>query len=468
MMDKTLLNKLLGIAFLTALLMVPLMLIREQITTRSGYQAQVEREIAKTAAGEQTLAGPVLAIRYRVRMPAGNVRDTESGEMATRYAAQAEERTLLLPAERLDIKGKAGVERLYRGIYQARLYHMDLTLEGKFTVPADLVPADLKGGQVVDARAVLLMGISDLAGVDNDPQAEINGRTLRFQVPADNSLASLLPGNQLEINLGSVPLGQASLYKFSFPLMLTGTEHFSILPTAQVNDIQLESDWRDPGFHGILPKNRKVDKGGFSAQWNIISRLNRPLDANNTNAPRQEALSVSFMETVNIYQQSERAVKYGILFISLTFAAFFLGEILRRQPMHVMQYLLVGLALTIFFLLLIALSEHLPFLYAYLVSAAACIGLITFYLAGVLKSWVPALKFGTGLVALYGVLYVVLQAEDTALLIGSLLLFIVLAAIMVSTRTLDWYKLGNATPQETEREYDFSLADSGRTTGRRG
>ena len=447
-MDKTLLNKLLGIAFLTALLMVPLTLIREQITTRGSYQAQVEREIAKTAAGEQTLAGPALAIRYRVRMPTGNARDLETGEVATRHATQTEERTLLLSAERLNIKGKANVERRYRGIYQARLYHMDLQLEGKFTVPADLIPADLKDGEVLDARAVLLLGISDLAGVDNDPEAEINRRKLAFQLPADKRFAALLPGNPLEINLGAVPLGQASVYNFSFPLMLTGTEHFSILPSAQVNDIQIESDWRHPSFQGTLPKNHKIGKGGFAAQWNIISRLTQPGVGN---APRQEAVSVSFMEPVNIYQQSERAVKYGILFISLTFAAFFLGEILRRKPMHVMQYLLVGLALTIFFLLLIALSEHLSFLYAYLVSTAACIGLITFYLVGVLKSWAPALKFGTGLTSLYGVLYVILQAEDTALLIGSLLLFSVLAAIMVSTRNLDWYKLGNANPQEAER-----------------
>ncbi|MDR1888124.1 MAG: cell envelope integrity protein CreD [Zoogloeaceae bacterium] len=450
-MDKTLLYKLLGIAFLSALLMVPLTMIREQITARSSYQEQVKREIAQTAAGEQTLAGPVLAIRYRVRMPTGTFQDAETGQMMPRYAFQQEERTVLLPADRLDIKGKANVEQRYRGIYQARLYHMDLALEGKFTVPADLTPANLEGSQLVDARAVLLMGISDLNGVDNDPEAQINGHTLRFQPSGDERLASLLPGNALAIELGNVPSGQVSHFNFSIPLMLTGTEHFSILPTAQVNDIQVVSDWRHPSFQGKLPKSRDVGNRGFTAQWNIISRLTRPLTdsakAASATAPRQEAVSIGFMEPVNIYQQSERAVKYGILFIALTFAAFFLGEILRRQPMHVMQYLLVGLALTIFFLLLIALSEHLPFLYAYLGSAVACIGLITVYLSGVLGAWVPALKSGAGFAGLYGALYVVLQAEDEALLIGSLLLFAVLAAIMLSTRRLDWYQLSNARPE---------------------
>ncbi|MDR2166134.1 MAG: cell envelope integrity protein CreD, partial [Zoogloeaceae bacterium] len=131
----------------------------------------------------------------------------------------------------------------------------------------------------------------------------------------------------------------------------------------------------------------------------------------------------------------------GVLFVVLTFAAFFLGEILRRRPMHVMQYLLVGLAQAIFFLLLIALSEHLPFLYAYLIAAAACVTLITVYLSGVLRGYRPALGFGAGFVGLYSLLYVILQAEDNALLIGSLLLFIVLSAIMLCTRNLDWYRL---------------------------
>jgi inner membrane protein len=435
-MDKKLLGKLAGIAFLAALLTIPLMMIEKQITTRGRHQEQVKMEIAKTAAGAQTLAGPMLVVRYQIQEPAGVYQDETTGEMMTRYSSRREERVLSLPAERLDIRGKASVEPRYRGIYQARLYHLDLQLAGRFSIPANLgVQADK--GKIVEARALLLLGVSDLRGLENDPEMQVNGRGLRFQASTDTSLDGVLPPGRLELDLGSITPGQARQFEFAFPLKLTGTENFSIQPTAQMNDIQLTSDWRHPSFQGFLPQSREIGKQGFKAEWNIVSRLSRSLKT----PASQDVIGIEFIEPVNIYLQSERAIKYGVLFVVLTFAAFFLGEILRRRPMHVMQYLLVGLAQAIFFLLLIALSEHLPFLYAYLIAAIACVTLITVYLSGVLRGHRPALGFGAGFVGLYSLLYVILQAEDNALLIGSLLLFAVLAAIMLCTRNLDWYRL---------------------------
>ncbi|MER2541150.1 MAG: inner membrane CreD family protein, partial [Azonexus sp.] len=163
-----------------------------------------------------------------------------------------------------------------------------------------------------------------------------------------------------------------------------------------------------------------------------------------------EALSIDFIDPVNVYLQAERAVKYGVLFIALTFAGFFLTEILRRTPIHPMQYLLVGLALAIFFLLLIAFSEHLAFAAAYGIAATACIGLIAWYLAGALGGWRQGFAFGSGLTGLYGVLYGVLLSEDNALLMGSLLLFLALGAVMLATRRLNWYGLGNRLMESAE------------------
>ena len=153
-------------------------------------------------------------------------------------------------------------------------------------------------------------------------------------------------------------------------------------------------------------------------------------------------MSIDFIDPVNVYLQAERAVKYGVLFIALTFAGFFLTEILRRTPIHPMQYLLVGLALAIFFLLLISFSEHLSFALAYALAASACIGLISYYLAGALGGWRQGAAFGGGLVGLYGVLYGVLLSEDNALLMGSVLLFAALGTVMLTTRRLNWYSLG--------------------------
>jgi inner membrane protein len=215
--------------------------------------------------------------------------------------------------------------------------------------------------------------------------------------------------------------------------------------------VQLASNWPHPNFHGrFLPRERQIDNKGFSAKWEI-SQLARNLD-DTLKEHSNEVLRVAFIDPINIYLQSERAVKYGSLFIMLTFGAFFLGEILRRRPMHIVQYLLVGLALAIFFLLLVALSEQFSFAQAYLAASFGCIGLIVFYLTGVLGSWRMGGAFGSGLAALYGMLYVILQLEDKALLMGSLLLFVALSAVMLVTRNLDWYGLTQAGKKNASEE----------------
>lgn len=452
-MNKKLLLKFVGVVFLTLLLLIPLIMVGGQIMERSSYQDAVKEEIARTAVGSQRLAGPVLAVRYQVQKPPEIQKDEKTGKTVTRRLPP-EERVLTLPAERLEITGKASVEQRYRGIYQVRLYHLDTELLGEFSLPANFLQLKPEEGQLLEARAVLLFGMSDLRGIDSDPQVVVNDQTLRFAKPQDALLDNILPGSRLEMELGPLALGQARHFTFAFPLKLTGTENFSIAPTAAANTIRLSSDWPHPSFQGsFLPRERKISPQGFEANWSIsglnlnfnLPKNGRSTDANGDSmyyAP--ESFGVEFMEPINIYLQSERAVKYGVLFIVLTFTAFFLWEILRRHPLHFVQYLLAGLALTIFFLLLIALSEHMAFLYAYLISAVACIGLIVFYLSGVLGGRSPALAFGAGLVALYGALYGLLQSEDNALLMGSGLLFVALAAVMVSTRRLNWHKLGNA------------------------
>lgn len=438
-MDRKLFFKLAAIGFLTLLLMLPLMAIEGQISQRSQRQAEVRANIAQTAAGLQTLVGPVLAVRYRELAPPETVNDPATGRATT--VRKEVEHTLFLPAEQLAINGRADVETRSRGIYQARLFHLDLTLAGQIPVPAHLGLDERV--HLIDAHAALVLGLSDLRGMDNDPEVLINGGKHRFKA----GLAHGLPGQQVAIDLGPLDFKVPARFDFSFPLKLTGTERLAVAPTAEANSIELQSGWRHPSFQGrFLPRTRQVSASGFEAKWEI-SHLARNFDAAvraNSNDIDRETLEISFMEPVNIYLQSERAVKYGILFIVLTFAAFFLGEILRKRPMHFMQYLLVGLALAIFFLLLIALSEHLRFAWAYAASATACIGLITAYLSGVFGGHRPALAFGAGFTGLYGVLYGVLLSEDNSLLMGSLLLFLALGAIMMTTRRIDWYRLGRA------------------------
>jgi inner membrane protein len=444
MMNWKLLVKLLGVTFLTLLLMIPLFMIQYQIALRQEYQESVESEIARTAARPQTLTGPVLVIRYRAQKPPTIEKDAKTGKRTTQHQPPVEH-ILRLNAKSLNIEGKAKVEPRRRGIYKAHLYHLELALDGNFDLPADLLRIKPEDGKLIDARAVLLLGVDDLRGIGGNPKAKVNDQTRHFAKPRDSALAAVLPGSYLEMDLGEILPGKAHAFKFAFPLQLMGTRTFSIAPTADDNHIHLVSGWADPSFQGsFLPRERSVSPQGFDATWSI-SGLNLDSTRDDDDVP-PETLGVEFMEPVNIYLQSERAVKYGVLFIVLTFAAFFLWEILRRQPLHLAQYLLAGLALTLFFLLLIALSEHIIFLYAYLIAAVACIGLMVFYLSGVLGGRSRALAFGAGLTGLYGALYGILQLEDHALLMGSLLLFVALAAIMIATRRLNWYKL-DATGQ---------------------
>lgn len=437
-MDKKVLYKILAIGLMSILLLVPLSLIEDQIRGRSGRQNEVKQNIANSAAGAQVLSGPVIALRYHEAVEPETVKDPETGRITRtpRYVVK----TRFLPPEALSIEGDAEVETRHRGIYQARLFHLNLAVAGRFVI--EPLTGGETGGGISNVEATLILGIADPRGVDSDPEVTINGQRQRFATPGGKAKAGAdLALPQLAIALGSIDPTQPSSFNFSFPLQLTGTERFAIAPSGEANSIRLKSAWPHPNFGGrFLPRERQVGSSGFTAHWEV-SHLARDFTAT-LNPASGEVLSVDFIDPVNVYLQAERAVKYGALFIVLTFAGFFLTEILRRSPIHAMQYLLVGLALAIFFLLLIALSEHLPFVVAYGISSAACIGLIGLYLAGALGGAKPGMAFAGGLTGLYGVLYGVLLSEDNALLMGSVLLFLALGTTMVATRRLNWYRLG--------------------------
>jgi len=438
--DRKLIFKILAIVGLSFLLLVPLILIEGQIAERSMRQDEVERSIANGAAGPQTLVGPVIQLRYRKR-----VTETRRDEGSKRPVTTTRivRYSQVFSPETLSIAGEASVETRQRGIYQARLFHLDAVIASDFKVS---VPAASAIEQLLDAEAVLILGVSDPRGLANDPEVRINGQPHRF---GTDWAAEELHSKQLSIPLGPLELGKTYDFAVSFPLQLTGTSRLSIAPVGDSNSIRLKSAWPHPNFGGrFLPRERSVGDDGFTARWEI-SHLARDF-TETLNQHSGESLSVDFIDPVNIYLQSERAVKYGALFIVLTFAAFFLTEVLRRAPIHPLQYLLVGLALAIFFLLLIAFSEHMAFAAAYGLAAAACIGLIAWYLAGALGGWRRGAAFGAGLSGLYGVLYGVLLSEDNALLMGSLLLFIALGAVMFTTRRLDWYRLSQNAPERAQ------------------
>jgi inner membrane protein len=240
-------------------------------------------------------------------------------------------------------------------------------------------------------------------------------------------------------------------------LNLQGMERLEFVPAGKETIVKVRSAWPHPSFVGrFLPERRTVTDTGFDATWHAtyfasdMEQLWNGCGQRECPALTENLLGVAFIQPVDIYLQAERTVKYGVLFLGLTFAVFFLFELFKWLAIHPIQYGLVGVALAIFYLLLLSLSEHLSFWLSYLIAATACVGLLGFYAAYVLRGVRRAAGFASLLAGLYGVLYVLLQLEDYALLMGSLLLFAIIAIVMALTRKVDWYQLGKAsepTPQ---------------------
>jgi inner membrane protein len=236
-------------------------------------------------------------------------------------------------------------------------------------------------------------------------------------------------------------------------LDLVGSQRLALVPAAGSTSLALQSSWQHPSFGGrFLPAERQVGVSGFSARWQVSELANNAAAdvAAGKGALEVDTLAVELIDPVNPYVMSDRAIKYGLIFIALTFVTVGLTELLTGRRVHPVQYLLVGLALSLFFLLLLSLSEHLPFLVAYLIAAGGAAAVLTQYAAAMLGGWLRGLAFGGGIALLYGALYVLLSREQTALVIGAVLLFAVLAAVMTLTRKLDWYRLGGQGDAEAE------------------
>jgi inner membrane protein len=439
-----LLSKTLMIGLLALILLIPLGMIESKISERKTLQQSVQEDIARSAARPQTLSGPYLVIRYKLREQ--KVEKDEKGRVKTSIVESLPFETVIAP-HTLRITGNADVESRSRGIYKAQLYNLHSKISGSFTLPR-AYGLSAKIENIIPEAAYFVMRVSDSRGIRNAPLLTLNDTTHEFSpgVAAAGGIAPVA-GNGMHVSLPMPDVNRPHTFNFSFPLELQGTSTLAVQPSGNTTEVALKSSWPHPSFGGsFLPRSRSVSDQGFSAQWLVSSLAKNSTAQTDNNQPVDaEALTVAFIDPVNIYLMSERAVKYGLMFVVLVFTAFFMFEVLRGLRVHPMQYLLVGLAMAMFFLLIISLSEHIPFLGAYMASGSACVVLIGFYLAGVLHSARPALAFSGGIALLYAVLFGVLQSEDNALLMGSLILFAALAAVMTLTRRMDWYRLNDTS-----------------------
>ncbi|MCB9740585.1 MAG: cell envelope integrity protein CreD [Deltaproteobacteria bacterium] len=465
--------KMMVVAGLTIALLIPLGLVEGLIHERAGRQNEVVEEVSRQTSGAQRLTGPVLVLPWRKKRLEKEVvqiwqtcgaeshADPQVVALAKAACMKAEKKsgealavavektkevwdngTLVLPPTTLAVQAHLGVQTVYRGLYAARTWRApEATMAGRFDFDLGELGDD---PEVQFSPAYVVVPVSDVRGLPRSPTLKWGTRELGFR--PDNPQPWL--GAGVHAMLPEFDPRKAGSVPFEVRLELLGTAALYVTPTGRDTKVAIASDWPHPSFIGdLLPAHREVDEAGFRASWQtsfFANNLGSALRDRDGETVRQKVFGVHLVEPVNTYSQTERATEYGILFVLLTFATFFLFEQLAGVRIHPLQYALVGAALATFYLLLVALSEHVPFADAYLAAAGACVGLCTFYVRYVLGGWLRGLGFGGGLAALYGALFGVLQSEDHALLLGAGLVFVVLAAAMVLTRRVDWYALQEA------------------------
>ncbi|MCE3265176.1 MAG: hypothetical protein K0R43_4255 [Pseudoduganella sp.] len=451
-MQKRLLFKALTVALLMLLLGAPLAMIQSTVQERMQFRDAAADSIAAESVGAQLVYGPVLV------MPYDEEYTVQENGAAKRYRKRSQH--LVFP-QQLDVASTMDTQRRYRGIHQILVYNGQHKFSGDIVVPAlSELPHTVERSEITPREPYIALAVEDTRGVRDFPQLAWGNRRIEFEQGA--RLASAPQGLHARLPLAEIEAGTRS---FSFDLNLGGLGSQSFVPLAKNNRFSMASRWPHPQFGGqYLPEQRSVTEKGFQAAWRIsalATNAQQQLREREAHAlsgrpeaalpPQPDAIRTTFIEPVNIYSMADRATKYGLLFVALTFAAFFLFEVMKRLPIHPVQYALVGMALALFFLLLVSLSEHIDFVLAYVAASVACIALIGYYLAHVLRDWKRGAGFAAGLAGLYGVLFGLLNSESNALVMGALLLFAVLSAIMVATRKVDWYDLGNAAPQPAEQ-----------------
>ena len=439
--DNILLIKLLVTGFLILLFLIPMSMVKDVILERADYKREAETSIAESWAEQQTLWGPVLVVPY-TRTSMISTYDAALGKMVERKQDE-KLNTLILPADlKMDIK--VDTEVRYRGIYSVPVYTAHVNFKGNFADIQAMLPKREADMTFPDAP-YLAFGLNDIRGIGADLNIVWDKHNLRSA--AGSNLSFLPNGFHARLNTDSATLNQGA---YNVTLTVKGVQALNVVPVGQKTNLHMASAWPHPRFDGkFLPSKRSITEKGFSADWetgllatnmeNLLGNClnNKECAVTNTN------FGVSFFQPVDVYQQTLRAAKYAILLIMLTFVAFFMFEAIQRLRIHPIQYMLVGAALALFYLVLLSLSEHIGFDVSYGVSAVVTLALLWFYVGAILKSRKAALVFTGMMTILYAMIYIILMSRDYALMLGTALVFIVLVVIMALTRHINWYALND-------------------------
>ncbi len=411
---------------LIILLLIPTFIINTLIIERQSRQKEAFSEISNKWAKAQTITGPIVSIPYDDYYKESN------------GAVHKIKKHIHILPEELKIKGKLVPEKRYRGIFETVVYTSDIEITGSFSNLNPSFPA-IPSKDILFNEAFISLGITDLRGIENNVSFYFNKTNYSFNSGVETT-DIFKSGINTQIQLDNLD-SLNHIYNFSMKLKLRGSQYLYFTPVGKETILSITSNWGTPSFDGaFLPNNRKIESTGFSANWKVL-HLNRNYPQSWLNSDfsvDESAFGVLLYVPVDNYTKTDRSIKYAILFIALTFLIFFFLELLNNNSIHPLQYILIGFALCIFYVLLLSISEQLYFNFAYLIASIMTIGLITWYSRSILKDKKLAYLVGGNLIILYGFIFTILQLEDYALLIGSLGLFLILAIVMYFSRKIDW------------------------------
>ena len=426
--------KLFLIGVLILVLLIPSSLVENLINERANREDDMMRDVSDKWSGSQLIAGPVLIIPYQKQVKYLDDQQKEKLKFVN-------DNLYLLPDD-LHMKAELKTEKLHRGIYDVAVYNTFIKISGNFG-KADLSAINVSVSQLMLDKAKIVFSISDLKGLKNTPVVSTGTQNITA-TPGFSSDTLFSNALQAPINLSAINNTNTA---FSYDLDLKGSQELSFLHIGKITEVEVNGNWGSPSFDGrYLPETRKVDSENFSAKWRMLYYY-RPFpqqwtgDGSTLTNPTKQAnatFGVKLRLPVDQYQKTTRTSKYAILIILLTFISLFLTEIILKNRVHVFNYLLIGAAMIIYYSLLLSFSEQIGFRAAYLLASVATVGLITAFIASLLKNRIASLLFGFILAVFYIFIYVLVQLEDFALMIGSCALFIIIALLMYFSRKINW------------------------------
>ncbi|WP_299113013.1 cell envelope integrity protein CreD [uncultured Winogradskyella sp.] len=431
--------RMLMVGFLVIVLLIPLSYINVLIKERSYRQTDVVNEINEKWGSNILVYGPLLKLPYKTYSE-----KTTYNEKTKTYLKETETHinyAYIFP-EKLDVTSNVKSKSMYLGNFESAVFTSDFKITGEYKTP-DLKSKDIKNEDIVWDKASILFKTTNLKGIKTEMTVKLNDAVYNFETNFNDNNNYKNRLDELETGFIDQTILEGS-FTFNMQVIYDGSEQIQMIPVGKTTTMTMTSNWADPGFIGAYSPNdetRSITPEGFKVDWKVLS-INRAfsqLYLNKIPNLNQFAFGTKFVVLVDEYQKSERSSKYGFLVIGLTFLIFFLIQTMSKIHIHPFQYLMIGLALTMFYTLLVSISEHSNFLKAYLVAGISVVALITLYSKSILKSIKFSAFIGISLSALYAFIYVIIQLENYALLVGSIGLFLILASVMFVSRKIDWH-----------------------------